>query len=65
MSDVQPYEARNCPMVPNTVDGELTDLVTAVNGFVYAGGNLDTIVLAVRWLRANPDTARTLLDLEA
>lgn len=37
--------------------GALQSLVEGVNGFVYAGASLDTIMAAVRWLRAALDAA--------
>lgn len=43
-------------------DEALAELVTRVNGFVYAGDRLNAVVEAVRHLRADPALASRLLD---
>jgi hypothetical protein len=43
----------------------LSDLVTRVNGFVYAGDRLGAVVDVVRHLRADPVLAATLLRVSA
>jgi hypothetical protein len=61
---VEPYEAMRLPELP-TEDKELSsairDLMVAVAGFPYPGATADGIVLALRWMRANPDRAHVLL----
>ncbi len=44
-----------------TFTNALTDLATRTNGFVYHGDRLETVIRAVKVLRANPDLARTIL----
>lgn len=43
----------------------LTNLVSRVNGLVYAGDRLDAVVEVVRHLRADPELAALLLETEA
>lgn len=51
---VQPFEAQRLPEL-DTADRHVADaaraLAIACNGSVYAGGNLNSIMYALRWLR--------------
>lgn len=38
------------------------EAVTACNGFVYQGGDLEAEIRLIKWLRENPDKAEVLLD---
>jgi hypothetical protein len=42
---------------------DLSRLVEAVNGFIYAGDRLNAVVDTVRVLRANPELSRRLLEV--
>lgn len=60
MSTTRPDELPPLPEgPPYTV--ALTDLVSRVNGFVYAGDRLNTVIDTVKVLRADPALARQLL----
>lgn len=52
--------------LPDSADytRHLTTLVERVNGFVYHGSNLDTVIKTVKVLRADPDLTRHLLTEE-
>lgn len=60
----EPFEATRLPELPTWNDdyAEVArDLVIAVQGFVYHGAEIDAIMHALRWLRANPEAAAVLL----
>jgi hypothetical protein len=60
----EPFEAKSLPELPTWNDAyadTARDLLTAVNGFVYLGAGSDAVMLAIRWLRANPESAELLL----
>ena len=60
-SDVKPYEARGLfPVLTDEGADALRDVVTAVNGFVYAGDRMDAIASTVAWLQTHPE-ARAVL----
>ena len=63
---VEPYEVLNLPPIPAepTLDQAIRDVVTAVNGFPYAGDRSSAIVGAISWLRHNPEHAAVLLTTE-
>ncbi|GAA0495203.1 hypothetical protein Ade02nite_19060 [Paractinoplanes deccanensis] len=63
MTAVEPYEALRLPELPVTdqLRDAYSDLLTAVCGMPYPGGNADAIAYALRWMRANPERADVLL----
>ncbi len=64
MAHVEPFEALRLPEL-NTDDEQVArtmgELLTAVQGFPYAGPGADAVVYALRWMRAHPDRADVLL----
>lgn len=59
---VEPFEARTVAEIPPTDEAinALKDVCTAVSGFPYPGARSEAIVLAVSWLRVNPEHCRIL-----
>lgn len=66
MRKAQPLEARNLPELPDDAETRelFTMLLVAVNGFPYAGERAEAIALTLRWLRAHPLAADSLLGRE-
>lgn len=62
-NDVRPYEARGLfPTLTDEGADALRDVVTAVNGFVYAGDRMDAIAAAVAWLQTHPEARAALFS---
>ena len=58
----EPFEARRVPEIPPTDENiaALKDICTAVSGFPYPGHRSEAIVLAVSWLRTQPEMCKQL-----
>lgn len=56
---------RDLPALPDYQDYalDLSQLVEKVNGCIYAGDRLSAVVDTVRALRADPELARRLLEV--